>query len=111
MLTVDFVVEGQGLVVVGHAEASLLADATGSYSIFDEAVADMVAREQLVHVESGATGAWVAHAFVVCLLEEDHGIRGCDGEGGEGLEGRFHLVLAALDQRFFYLGMFSLLLM
>ena len=88
VLGVDLVVEGQGLVVVGHAEASLLADAAGSHGVFDEAIGDMVAREQLVHVEPGATGAGVAHAFVVCLLEEDHGIKGCYGEGGEGLEER-----------------------
>ena len=57
----------------------------------------MVAREQLVHVEPGAAGAWVAHLLVMRLSEEDHGIRRGNGKGGEGqgfgrLEGERQLV-------------------
>ena len=88
VFAVDLVVEGQGLVVVDHAEARLLAYATGSYGIFDEAIGDVVAREQLVHVEPGAAGAWVAHLVVMRLPEEDPGIREGDSQGGEGLERR-----------------------
>ena len=45
-----------------------------------------MAREQLVHVEPGASGAWVAHIVVMRLYEDDHEVRGADGKGGEGLE-------------------------
>ena len=88
MYSIDFVIEGERLEVVGHTEAGLLTDSAGSNEVLHVLEVEAMAGEEPCEVEPRASGTRVTHATVVSLAAHSNWVVGGNSDGRDGFEGR-----------------------